>query len=201
DPVWERSFPEVGGVALPFHDHTTGRFVSVRLTDREAAWMREENERRAADLLARFRTLDLGPVLVTTSDRGDIFQAFLEWAAEPVEGATQFSRSGVLFGDRVRASVQVIVDRKRVDPSRVGFTAHFAPFVGLGTPHVTRADTGRLTRLTYSADLICLTNICLSKDNPEPVHVQFPPARVFYAEKRGGGRHPLTVPVAAAAIR
>src|SRR5437867_790068 len=60
DPVWERSFPEVGGVALPFHDHTTGRFVSVRLTDREAAWMREENERRAADLLARFRTLDLG---------------------------------------------------------------------------------------------------------------------------------------------
>jgi uncharacterized protein (DUF58 family) len=84
DPVWERSFPEVGGVALPFHDHTTGRFVSVRLTDREAAWMREENERRAAELLARFRTLDLGPVLVTTSDRGDIFQAFLEWADERI---------------------------------------------------------------------------------------------------------------------
>jgi hypothetical protein len=44
--------------------------------------MREENERRAAELLANFRTLDLGPVLVTTSDRGDIFQAFLEWADE-----------------------------------------------------------------------------------------------------------------------
>lgn len=84
DPVWERSFPEVGGVALPFHDHTTGHFVSVRLTDREAAWMREENERRASELLARFRTLDLGPVLVTTSDRGDIFQAFLEWADERI---------------------------------------------------------------------------------------------------------------------
>jgi uncharacterized protein (DUF58 family) len=84
DPVWERSFPEVGGVALPFLDHTTGRFVSVRLTDREAEWMRDENERRAADLLARFRMLDLGPVLVTTSDRGDIFQAFLEWADERI---------------------------------------------------------------------------------------------------------------------
>jgi uncharacterized protein (DUF58 family) len=82
DPVWERSFPDVGGVVLPFLDHTTGRFVTVRLSDREAAWMREENERRAAELLARFRTLDLGPVLVTTSDRGDIFQAFLEWADE-----------------------------------------------------------------------------------------------------------------------
>src|SRR5436190_1316395 len=84
-PRTHHELPEqVGGVALPFHDHTTGRFVSVRLTDREAAWMREENERRAADLLARFRTLDLGPVLVTTSDRGDIFQAFLEWADERI---------------------------------------------------------------------------------------------------------------------
>jgi uncharacterized protein (DUF58 family) len=84
DPVWERSFPEVGGVALPFLDHTSGGFVSVRLTDREAAAVRDENERRAADLLARFRTLDLGPVLVTTADRGDIFQAFLEWADERI---------------------------------------------------------------------------------------------------------------------
>jgi hypothetical protein len=119
---------------------------------------------------------------------------------EPVEGATQLSRSGELFGDRVRASVQVIVDRKRVDPSRVGFTAHFEPFVGLGAAHVTRADTGRLTRLTYSADLICLTNICLSKDKPEPLHVQFPPARVFYAAKSGGGRHTLTLPWQATTI-
>jgi uncharacterized protein (DUF58 family) len=84
DPVWERSFPEVGGVVLPFHDHTSGRFVTVRLTDREAAWRREENEARAAELLARLRTLDLGPVLVTTSDRRDIFQAFLEWADERI---------------------------------------------------------------------------------------------------------------------
>ena len=82
--MWERSFPDVGGVALPFLDHTSGHFVSVRLTDREAAVIRDENERRAADLLALFRTLDLGPVLVTTSDRGDIFQAFLEWADERI---------------------------------------------------------------------------------------------------------------------
>jgi hypothetical protein len=84
DPVWERSFPDVGGVVLPLHDHTTGRFVSVRLTARETAWRREENEARAEELLARFRMLDLGPVLVTTSDRGDIFQAFLEWADERI---------------------------------------------------------------------------------------------------------------------
>jgi len=91
DPVWERSFPDVGGVALPFADHTSGRFVSVRLTDREAESMREENERRAAELLARFRSFDLGPVLLTTSDRGDIFQAFLEWADERIVSRGQWS--------------------------------------------------------------------------------------------------------------
>jgi uncharacterized protein (DUF58 family) len=84
DPVWERSFPDVGGVVLPFHDHTSGKFVTVRLTDREAAWRREENETRAANLLALLRTLDLGPVVVTTSSRADIFQAFLEWADERI---------------------------------------------------------------------------------------------------------------------
>jgi hypothetical protein len=90
DPVWERSFPDVGGVALPFLDHTSGKFVSVRLTDREAARMREQNERTAAELLALFRMLDLGPVLVTTSDRGDIFQAFLEWADERIVSRGQW---------------------------------------------------------------------------------------------------------------
>ena len=84
DPVWERSFPDVGGVAVPFHDYTKGKFVSVRLSDREAATIRQENEARAAELLARFRTLDIGPVLVTTSDRADIFNAFLEWADERI---------------------------------------------------------------------------------------------------------------------
>lgn len=112
---------------------------------------------------------------------------------EPVEGSTQLSRSGVLFGDRVRADVQVIVDRKRVDPSQVGFTTHFEPFVQLGPPTVRREDTGQLSRLVYSAQLICLTNLCLSKNNPEPVHVQFPPAQVFYTPK-SGGRHTLTLP-------
>jgi uncharacterized protein (DUF58 family) len=82
DPVWERSFPDIGGVVVPFFDQTARRFVTVRMTRREAELRREENEERAVQLLARLRSLDLGPVLVTTSDRGDIFQAFLEWADE-----------------------------------------------------------------------------------------------------------------------
>jgi hypothetical protein len=118
--------------------------------------------------------------------------------AAPVEGTTQMSRSGTLFGDRVRASVSVIVDRKRVDPSRVGFTTHFDPFITLGS-RVSRHDTGRLTSLVYSADLICLTNLCLSKGNPEPIQVRFPPAQVFYPAP-SGGRRTLRLPWQATTI-
>ena len=118
--------------------------------------------------------------------------------AQAVEGTTQMSRSGTLFGDRVRASVSVIVDRKRVDPSRVGFTTHFDPFITLGS-RVSRHDTGRLTSLVYSADLICLTNLCLSKGNPEPIQVRFPPAQVFYPAP-SGGRRTLQLPWQATTI-
>jgi uncharacterized protein (DUF58 family) len=84
DPVWERSFPPVGGVVLPIYDQTSGTFVSVRLTDREAERRRRENEAAAAELIAQLRSLDVGPVLVTTTDRGEIFQSFLEWADERI---------------------------------------------------------------------------------------------------------------------
>jgi hypothetical protein len=110
----------------------------------------------------------------------------------PVVGTTQLSRSATLFADPIRASVQVIVDRRRVDPAQVGFTTHFEPFVRTGT-RVTRQDSGQLTRLVFSADLICLTNLCLSKDSPAPIDVQFPPAEVFYTP-RNGARKTLSLP-------
>jgi hypothetical protein len=118
---------------------------------------------------------------------------------EPVEGGTQLSRSGTLFADPMRASVQVIVDRERVDPDQVGFTTHFEPFVTVGNPHVTREDSRRLTKLVYSVDLLCLTNICLSKNKPEAIDVQFPPVQVFYAPK-SGGRKVLRLPWTATTI-
>jgi hypothetical protein len=67
---------------MPFFDQTTGKFVAVRLTNREAARQRQQNEAQAAQLIADLRAFDVNPVLVTTTDRGAIFQAFLEWADE-----------------------------------------------------------------------------------------------------------------------
>jgi uncharacterized protein (DUF58 family) len=80
DPTWEQSFPDVHGIVLPLRDSRTGRAAPVRLTAREAAERREANERRFAELLDVFHGLDLDPVLVSSSDPGDILSSFLNWS-------------------------------------------------------------------------------------------------------------------------
>jgi hypothetical protein len=59
---------------------------------------------------------------------------------------------------------------------------------------VTRHDAGALTRLVYTAELICLTNICISREKPVPIRVRFPAAEIFYTQRSGGARRTLRVP-------
>ena len=79
DPVWEQSFPDIGGVVVPFADPATGRAAYAELTRAEAAARRQGNEERRAQLLRTLRSLDLEPVLVETSDLRGVFAAFLAW--------------------------------------------------------------------------------------------------------------------------
>ena len=80
DPLWERSFPPIGGVTAPFSDATGGRLVMVRLTEREAAQRRQANEARFAALLRDFADAGLDPVLVWDSSHEGVRRAFLSWA-------------------------------------------------------------------------------------------------------------------------
>jgi uncharacterized protein (DUF58 family) len=80
DPVWERSFPAVGGVSIPYADPRTGRVVPVRMSAKEAARMRDEHEQRWAALYRDFRTLGIEPVAVHSHDGGEMLGAFLRWA-------------------------------------------------------------------------------------------------------------------------
>jgi hypothetical protein len=82
DPIWEQSFPAVGSIVVPLADPSTGRVAMVRLTRDEANARRDANERRLAQLLGDFESIDLQPVLLSTSDPDDILRAFLDWAAE-----------------------------------------------------------------------------------------------------------------------
>jgi uncharacterized protein (DUF58 family) len=80
DGVWEQSFPPVGGVVLPLADPATGRVEDVWVGPREARERAEGNERRLADLLARFRRLAFDPVVVDSSDPSEISSRFHAWA-------------------------------------------------------------------------------------------------------------------------
>jgi uncharacterized protein (DUF58 family) len=80
DEVWERSFPEVGGVSIPYADPATGRVVPVRLSESEAARLREGHEARWQRLVEDFRTLGVEPVTVASHDAGEMLASFLRWA-------------------------------------------------------------------------------------------------------------------------
>jgi uncharacterized protein (DUF58 family) len=80
DPVWEASFPELGAVTVPVADPATGAVRPVRITRREARARRARNEERHAQRIAWFRGFGLEPVVVESSDHGEILAAFMAWA-------------------------------------------------------------------------------------------------------------------------
>jgi hypothetical protein len=82
DPVWEQSFPAVGGIGLPIADPRTGTISLVRLSGRQAAKRAQANEHRLAQTLADFQSLGIQPVVLGTSDADRIDTAFADWAEQ-----------------------------------------------------------------------------------------------------------------------
>jgi Protein of unknown function DUF58 len=80
DAVWERSFPDVGGVSIPYADPKTGRVYPVYVTENEATQLRTAHEARWDGLVRDFRSLGCEPVSVHSADLGDVLGAFLRWA-------------------------------------------------------------------------------------------------------------------------
>jgi uncharacterized protein (DUF58 family) len=80
DPIWEQSFPAVGGVVVPFWDPVARRVMPIRMTDAQASELRDRNEKRFARLLADLRGIDVEPVVVSSHLREDVLTAFLDWA-------------------------------------------------------------------------------------------------------------------------
>jgi uncharacterized protein (DUF58 family) len=80
DPVWEQTFPAVGGAVLPLADPASGEVHDVWVSAREARERARENERRLDELHARFRRLGFDPVLLGTSDPHEIGERFRAWA-------------------------------------------------------------------------------------------------------------------------
>lgn len=81
DPLWERSWPDVGGVGLP----VSGAGL-VRLSRRGAARLRREHEERYERLLGELHSVGLRPVELDSSDPLAVDEAFLGWAEERRRG-------------------------------------------------------------------------------------------------------------------
>lgn len=82
DPVWEQSFPDVAGVAVPVADPRTGDVSLVRLGKRQVRRRREQNERRRDALREELASFGLELVEVTSSDPALVDAAFIAWAEE-----------------------------------------------------------------------------------------------------------------------
>jgi uncharacterized protein DUF58 len=80
DAVWERTFPQVGGITIPYADPRTGRVYPTYVTEKEAAALRTAHELRWQNLVDSFRSLGIEPVDVHTHDLGEMLAAFLRWA-------------------------------------------------------------------------------------------------------------------------
>ncbi len=80
DPVWEQSFPAVGGLVVPFADPATGRVRKVRLRAKEATERRLANESRLAGLLGEFRGLGLDPLVIGEAAPETVVGVFTDWA-------------------------------------------------------------------------------------------------------------------------
>jgi hypothetical protein len=80
DPVWERTFPDVGGVTIQYSEPGSGRVVPVYLTGKEAVRLRKDHEAHWDRLVRDFRSLGIEPVEARSHDYGDLLASFLRWA-------------------------------------------------------------------------------------------------------------------------
>jgi uncharacterized protein (DUF58 family) len=80
DPTWEQSFPDIGGIVVPFIDPATQRVRHASLTAHEVEQRREANEERFATTVSAFRSLDLEPVVLSSPEVAQAVNEFLRWA-------------------------------------------------------------------------------------------------------------------------
>jgi len=80
DPLWERTFPDVGGVSVTYAEPSGAGAAPIYLSRREAAGLRTEHEARWDELVRQFRALGIEPVDAGSHSPGDLLAAFLRWA-------------------------------------------------------------------------------------------------------------------------
>jgi hypothetical protein len=81
--------------------------------------------------------------------------------AEPVAVNATLGPQQHLFGDPIRARVDMLLDANRVDPNTVKVRTSFAPYRPLQPPRRSQSSSGSITRLRFDYQLACLGYRCL----------------------------------------
>lgn len=108
---------------------------------------------------------------------------FIRWGDEPlpveeVAARTSLAPLAALFGDEVRAEVDVVLDPKRVDPDTVLVSVDFGPLEGPALVVPQRSDAGRSTHVRFRYALFCLREDCRPRSGKH--EVKLAPAVVRY---------------------
>ncbi len=101
-----------------------------------------------------------------------------------------------LFAEPVVARLDVVVDRRHLDPGLIRVSAAFLPYELVTSVATTREDFARFTRLRYEYTLRCLEYDCVPTQHatdlgeqesgrPERKSFRFGPARVLYDDPDG----------------
>ena len=101
----------------------------------------------------------------------------------PVAARPLLEPRTLLFGDTVRAVVDLTVDRAKVDPDSVNVSADFTPWSVFGTPVRTRRDAGTTSHLQVAYTLRCLTSPCIPSG--QAISLELPRASVTFADRDG----------------
>jgi hypothetical protein len=100
----------------------------------------------------------LGAVFVAGWWRGDGGS----YAPRRLVVRTSVTPSRTLFGQVVTATVQIVVDPRRIDPRSIQVQGRFAPFA-VRDEHDTRGRIGRAQVRTFSFALQCLSSACMPR--------------------------------------
>ena len=112
-------------------------------------------------------------------------------APRPLRARATLSDRIVVFGDTVRARVDLSLDLRHVDPSSVKVRAAFDPWRRIGPVQVTRTDAGTSSHIAMTYVLRCLKHACVPERDTLPF--DFKPARIEFVN-RAGGRGALRAP-------
>ncbi len=124
-------------------------------------------------------------VLVLRDSGGD------ETAPRPLRARASLSDRIVVFGDTVRAQVDLALDLRHVDPSSVKVRTSFDPWRRVGPVQVDRTDAGSSSHIRMTYVLRCLKQPCVPERDTLPF--TFDPARIEFVN-RAGGRGALRAP-------